>query len=134
MDMDTSLLVTSIFAVVISLGIIGAFWGRTRRRKLALREELMGSRDELERLPRLLVSAKYPELDGIEDLVKKEKVNSLEKIVGDLGSRLLEDQKHFTAIQRRKAELKKLVTKLGSMKEPTEDLEKVLELMSKEGV
>ena len=132
--MDISLIVTSIFAVVICLGIIGALWGRTRRRKLALREELMGSKDEIERLPRLLISGKYPELEEIEGLVKKEKVNSLETIVGELGSRLTRDRQQFAELKSRKEELKNLVEKLCSMKEYTEDLGKVLELMSKEGV
>ncbi len=132
--MDTSMIVTSIFAVVIGLGIIGAFWGRQRRRKLAFREELVGSRNELERLPSLLVSGKYPEVDEIEGLVRKEKVNSLEKIVGDLSSRILDDRKKFTELKGRKAELETLVTELCSMGEPTEDLEKILAIMRKEGV
>ncbi len=132
--MYTSLIVSAIFAIVIILGIIGAFWGRLRRRKLAVREELMESRGELEHLPPLLISGKYPELDGINGLMKNEKVDSLEKITEDLMSRLKEDQCRFRELKNRKTELEKLVMKLDSMNEDTVDLNKILEILRKEGI
>ena len=132
--MDSSIIATFVFTLIIGFGIAGAFWGRIRKRKLAVDKGFRKLKSELKELPTLLVTGKYPELDHIDESVKREKADVLEELLENVKCRLEEDRERFVKMMMKKEELENLVMKLGALGAKTEDLEELLETIKAEGI
>jgi len=134
MTITTSGVFTIIIGFILSIGIAGAFWSRHGNRKKAVRDNLGALKTEISCLPTRLISGIYPELDSIDELIKKEKLVDLKKMTIDIKNRFQGDRERLAKLREKIFELERLVKELCLRGAKTNDLESILRIIREEGI
>jgi len=131
--MEYSSIIAGAFALVLALGIAGAFWGKSRKRKLLLRSELKDLKKRRDHLPKIMSEGLCPELDDIEKLLKERKPVDLEAFLVRAKDRVDKETDRARVIRAKKEELKELISELGRLGPSADEYTDVLKMLEREG-
>ena len=118
---------------MLALGIAGAFWGKSRKRKLLLRSELKDLKKRRDHLPKIMSEGLCPELDDIEKLLKERKPVDLEAFLVRAKDRVDKETDRARVIRAKKEELKELISELGRLGPSADEYTDVLKMLEWEG-
>ena len=118
---------------MLALGIAGAFWGRSRKRKLLLRSGFGDLKKRRDGLPKIMSEELCPELDDIDKLLKERTMADLEVFLGRARDRIDREIDRTRAIESKQEELKELISELGRLGLSAGEYTDVLKMLEREG-